>query len=183
MPQWINLRTCLFLLITVEMPWSGIVDSKGKHIFTFVKYCWIFHHRINTILHSHWHYMRVNFLHNLVNKLSVKLLKFCHTKKWEMLFSEALICMSLISGIYYIYVCLRLIGLRANFTVISSLSGFPWWLSGEESTCNAGDPASILGLWRSPGGGHATHSSILAWRIPRDRGAWCAAVHEVTMSA
>ena len=25
----------------------------------------------------------------------------------------------------------------------------------------------------------ATHSSILAWRIPKDRGAWRAAVHGV----
>ena len=28
--------------------------------------------------------------------------------------------------------------------------------------------------------GMATHSSILAWRIPMDRGAWQAAVHDVT---
>ena len=28
----------------------------------------------------------------------------------------------------------------------------------------------------------ATHSSILAWRIPMDRGAWWATVHRVTMS-
>ena len=28
----------------------------------------------------------------------------------------------------------------------------------------------------------ATHSSILAWRIPMDRGAWWAAVHEVATS-
>ena len=28
--------------------------------------------------------------------------------------------------------------------------------------------------------GMATHSSILAWRIPMDRGAWWAAAHEVT---
>ena len=27
--------------------------------------------------------------------------------------------------------------------------------------------------------GMATHSSILAWKIPRDRGAWLAAVHGV----
>ena len=27
--------------------------------------------------------------------------------------------------------------------------------------------------------GMATHCSILAWRIPMDRGAWQAAVHEV----
>ena len=26
----------------------------------------------------------------------------------------------------------------------------------------------------------ATHSSILAWRIPKDRGAWWATVHGVT---
>ena len=28
----------------------------------------------------------------------------------------------------------------------------------------------------------ATHSSILAWRIPMDRGSWWATVHEVTKS-
>ena len=30
--------------------------------------------------------------------------------------------------------------------------------------------------------GMATHSSILAWRIPKDRGAWWAIVHGVTKS-
>ena len=30
--------------------------------------------------------------------------------------------------------------------------------------------------------GMATHSSVLAWRIPMDKGAWRAAVHEVTKS-
>ena len=30
--------------------------------------------------------------------------------------------------------------------------------------------------------GMATHSSILAWRIPTDKGAWQATVHEVTKS-
>ena len=30
--------------------------------------------------------------------------------------------------------------------------------------------------------GMATHSSILAWRIPMDRGTWQATVHEVTKS-
>ena len=30
--------------------------------------------------------------------------------------------------------------------------------------------------------GMATHSSILAWRIPMDRGAWWAAVRRVTRS-
>ena len=30
--------------------------------------------------------------------------------------------------------------------------------------------------------GMATHSSILAWRIPKDRGAWQTTVHGVTKS-
>ena len=30
----------------------------------------------------------------------------------------------------------------------------PWWLSGKESACNAGDPGLVLGQRRSPGGGH-----------------------------
>ena len=38
--------------------------------------------------------------------------------------------------------------------------------NGKESACNAGDTDSIRGLGRSPGEGNATHSSILAWRIP-----------------
>ena len=30
--------------------------------------------------------------------------------------------------------------------------------------------------------GMATHFSILAWRIPKDRGAWWATIHEVAKS-
>ena len=50
----------------------------------------------------------------------------------------------------------------------------------KESACNVGDLASIPGLGRFPGGeGMATHSSILAWRIPMDRGVWRATVYRV----
>ena len=48
--------------------------------------------------------------------------------------------------------------------------GFPRWLSGKEHACHAGDtgdtgliPGLGRSLWRR---GMATHSSILAWRIP-----------------
>ena len=39
----------------------------------------------------------------------------------------------------------------------------------------------VLSLgWKDPlEEGMTTHSSILAWRIPMDRGAWWATVHEV----
>ena len=58
--------------------------------------------------------------------------------------------------------------------------GLPWSLSGKESACNganAGDMGSIPG-WEDPlEEGMATHSSVLAWRISKDRGAWRATVH------
>ena len=40
------------------------------------------------------------------------------------------------------------------------------WLSGKESAYNAGDPGLIPGREDSLEKGMATHSSILAWRIP-----------------
>ena len=40
------------------------------------------------------------------------------------------------------------------------------------------DAGSIPGLGRSLEEGIATYSSILAWRIPMDRGAWWATVHD-----
>ena len=48
--------------------------------------------------------------------------------------------------------------------------GLPGGSVGKESACNVGD----LGLyWEDPlEEGMATLSSILAWRIPMDRGAW-----------
>ena len=37
--------------------------------------------------------------------------------------------------------------------------------------------------WEDPlGEGRATHSSILAWRIPMERGIWLVTVHRVTKS-
>ena len=45
-------------------------------------------------------------------------------------------------------------------------SGFPCGSAGKESASNAGDTGLIPGLGRSLEKGKATHSSILAWRIP-----------------
>ena len=42
----------------------------------------------------------------------------------------------------------------------------PGGSDGKESACDVGDPGSIPGSERSSGEGMATHSSILAWRIP-----------------
>ena len=51
-----------------------------------------------------------------------------------------------------------------------------------ETPGNVGDLGSFLG-WEDPLENEmATHSSILAWRIPMDRGAWQATVHGVSES-
>ena len=53
------------------------------------------------------------------------------------------------------------------------LQSFPGSSDSKESACNAGDVGLILGLGRFLEEGMVTHSSILAWRIPVDRGgAW-----------
>ena len=44
--------------------------------------------------------------------------------------------------------------------------GFRSSSAGKESACSAGDLGSISGLGRALEKGTATHSSILAWRIP-----------------
>ena len=63
------------------------------------------------------------------------------------------------------------------------LLGFPGGSVGKESACNKGDLGSIPGLGRSLGGeGIATHSSIIAWRNPMDKGAWWAILHGVAKS-
>ena len=49
---------------------------------------------------------------------------------------------------------------------IPYFEGFPGDSDGKEYAYNAGDPASIPGSGRSLEKGLATHSSILAWRIP-----------------
>ena len=42
----------------------------------------------------------------------------------------------------------------------------PWWLRGKESSCNMGNLGLIHGSGRSLGEGKATHSIILAQKIP-----------------
>ena len=56
--------------------------------------------------------------------------------------------------------------LKDGKSIWFNVTGFPDSPVGKGSTCNAGDPSSIPGLGRSPGERKATHSSVLAWRIP-----------------
>ena len=57
------------------------------------------------------------------------------------------------------------------------LGGLPWWLSGKESACNAGDVSLIPGSGRSPGEGNGNPLQYSCLGNPVDRGAWQAIVH------
>ena len=56
----------------------------------------------------------------------------------------------------------------------------PWWLSGKESTCNAGNTGLIPGLGRFPGGGNGNPLQYSSLENPMNRGAWQATVHGVS---
>ena len=56
---------------------------------------------------------------------------------------------------------------------------------GKDSACSAGDTGdvgSVLGLRRSPGGGHDNSLQYSCLENPMDRGAWWATAHGVTKS-
>ena len=69
-----------------------------------------------------------------------------------------------------------------NYYFLSVNKGYPGGSDSKESTCNAGDLGSILGLGRSPGGGHGNPLQYSYLENPMDRGAWEVAVHGVTKS-
>ena len=57
--------------------------------------------------------------------------------------------------------------------------GFPGSSAGKESTYNRGDPSSIPGSGRSPGGEHSNPLQYSCLENSMDRGAWQAIVHGV----
>ena len=62
---------------------------------------------------------------------------------------------------------------------------FPVGASDKEATCQCRRHETWVQspCWEDPlEEGMATHSSILSWRIPMDRGAWWARVHSITTS-
>ena len=66
--------------------------------------------------------------------------------------------------------------------VLYVIDGFPWWLSGKESICNAGDTGDmgLLPGWGSfPGERHGTPLQYSCLENPMDREAWWATVHRV----
>ena len=63
--------------------------------------------------------------------------------------------------------------------VLLLVFGLPRGSDSKESACNTGDLVRSLGREDPVQEGMAAHSSILAWRITMDRGAWWATAHGV----
>ena len=68
---------------------------------------------------------------------------------------------------------------KIEIVLIIYIHGLSWWLSVQESTCNAGEADSIPGSGRSPGGGHGNPLQYSCLGNPMDRGAWWATLHGV----
>ena len=60
--------------------------------------------------------------------------------------------------------------------------GFPTWLSGKESACQAGDAGSIPGSGKSPEEGNGNPLQYSCLGNSMDRRAWQATVHGITKS-
>ena len=69
---------------------------------------------------------------------------------------------------------------REGLEAVTFFLGFSGGSECKESACNVGDCVPSLS-WEDPLE-RATQPSILAWRIPMDRGAWWAAVHGAAKS-
>ena len=61
---------------------------------------------------------------------------------------------------------MKILGLKMSDLATSKGMGFPGVSDGKGSACNGGDLGSTPALGRSPGEGNASHSSIIAWKIP-----------------
>ena len=64
-------------------------------------------------------------------------------------------------------------------SIVAKRLGLPWWLSGKESVCNAGDTGLIPGWGRCHGDGNGNTLQYSCLGNPMDKGAWQAAVHGI----
>ena len=80
------------------------------------------------------------------------------------------------------YSWVRMFLWRRDRLLTPVFSIFPGGSDGKESTCHKETWVWFLGWEDHLEEGIPTHSSILAWRIPMDRGAWWATVHGLAKS-
>ena len=77
------------------------------------------------------------------------------------------------------YTCARA---RAHTHTHTHTQKLPWWLSGKESSCQAGDTGLIPRFRKPLGEGNDNPLQYSCLESPMDRGAWWATVHGITKS-
>jgi len=75
---------------------------------------------------------------------------------------------------WYTTTCEHTVACRYILRHVGILYGLPWWLSGKESACNAGDMSLIPALGRSSGRGHGNPPQYSCLKNPIGRGGWWA---------
>ena len=75
-----------------------------------------------------------------------------------------------------LYKSLKSGGVCSPDLFLNIVTGLPWWLSGKEFSCSAGDAGSIPGLGRSTEEGNGNQLQYSWLGNPMVRGAWWAAV-------
>ena len=73
---------------------------------------------------------------------------------------------------------LVLLGVQQDVGILYVVSGS----DGKESACNTGDPDSIPGSGRSPGGGYGNPLQYFCQENPIDRRAWWVTIHRFAKS-
>ena len=76
----------------------------------------------------------------------------------------------------------KAVGIVERLAFLRGILEYSGGSDSEESACNAGDLSSMPGLGRSRGEGDGYLLQYSQLENPMDRGAWWAAVHEVTES-
>ena len=84
---------------------------------------------------------------------------------------EVILIVTLIRAVAAILSECRLHASISDFRLVLIYGGsrLPWWLSGKEFSCNAGDLSLIPGLGRSPGEGNGKPLQYSCLRHPMDR--------------
>ena len=125
-----------------------------REIFPLFLIPLLIHWNCSIFLKGYYYYVDGVILHHLDNLVSTH----------EVLFT-------LIPGSY----CYKINSIKCNRRL-------PWWLSSEESACDAGDVSLIPRLRRSPGKGNGNPLQDSCLGNSMDRRAWQATVHDVSKS-
>ena len=135
-------------------------------VFLFCIYIHLYYFLAST---CKWYYVILVWLTSLsmVISRSIPVAANGNIPLYESMLTYTYVCICLYIHIWYIYIYIHI----HIVYIYHMCMGFPGGSDSKESDCNVGGLSAILS-WEEPlEEGIATHSTILAWKIPMDRGA------------